>query len=1140
MELRGPVRRENPNGKGDKAVRAQRPVYPRPDPGKRKLSPSHPGSMPDNAALTICLPMHVHSALGAGGLPRGIRRTAGAALVLDVRGFTALSEACARRAGRAGGELVAAALNEFFEPLVGLAADHDASITHFAGDAMVLVLPERTGEPAAAGRAASLGRSMLAAVAGHRGVLVGRRRLRLEARAGTGDGGYAWFVCDDRHGRRIAVTGGPALGAAVAAQRVARTGRLVSGTGSAGRIGRPAPRSRPATVPAAVARRFVPPTVAQRLAAGQRLLLSEHRQVAMVVCDLAGGIEELRPVIGAIAAAAGDVEGLLLPVDPTEDGARLLVALGAPLAHEDDVSRGLHLARVCAAAGGAVGVEVGRCYCGLVGGTARADYSVIGDAVNVAARLAAAAAPGDALAGSGVHAAHPAVPGWGRSRRLRLKGRSSTVAARAIPAEGAVGHPEDDLAPMAGRSAERARLRRAIADATAGRGRALVMTGPAGIGKSRLTAEARRMARRRGMRAITVPFDVTGAADWAPLVHELGGRTADELGARLAKVDPELAGLAPLLAELARIDAAPTPAVAALDDERRLRTQGALLVALMRSAGRERPLLLVLDDLHRASDAARRLAADLAAAVSGSPLLVVAAAREVPAGSLAAAEIPLRPLRGDDADALTGIALRAAVGEDAVPAADLRKWLTRRAAGNPLVAHELARLLRDRRIDLSTGEPPAGLPQGVEQLVLARFDGLPPAVQSAIRVASVVGGTFDAATLRSSYPRLGRGTDRTLDRAVALDILDRRGPGFGFRHGLVAEVVYASMAASARRSIHAAAARHLVAEGPDEHLDAIADHYARTELSAEQRRWLGRAADAAAARHDHDAAARHLGGLVPVLRAGPRRGALARLAASERVTGRWDDAASHLRAALAGSAGEERLVLACGLGDLLSYRGDWDEALDLLDAACTGFAAAGDEAREAWALGLLAYAAFRRSAHRRAEAAARRELELAARLGDAHLAADATHKLAQVAWHVRGAAAAAPLGRRSLAAMRSTGDLVGTLEVANDLAGIELELGQPDRAARRLALAARTARRIGDRAAARDRRRQRRRALPRRRRPGHRRRPLRPPAAAGERPWRCNPHPRRARPRGLPGCPRRPRRGRPAAAGRGGLAGPRG
>ncbi len=558
---------------------------------------------------------------------------------------------------------------------------------------------------------------------------------------------------------------------------------------------------------------------------------------------------------------------------------------------------------------------------------------------------------------------------------------------------------------------------------------------------------------------------MTGAADWAPLVHELGGTTADQLKARLGKVDPELAGLAPLVAELARIDASPTPAVAALDDERRLRTQGALLVALTRSAGRERPLLLVFDDLHRASDAARRLAADLAAAVAGSPLLVVAAAREMPAGTLTAAELALRPLQGADADELTGIALRAAAGEDAVPAADLREWLTRRAAGNPLVAHELARLLRDRKIDLRAGEPPAGLPQGVEQLVLARFDGLPPAVQSAVRVASVVGGTFDAATLRASYGRLGRAADRTLDRAVALDILERRGTGFGFRHGLVAEVVYASMAASSRRSIHAAAARHLVAGTPEHHLDAIADHYARTDLAAEQRRWLRRAADAAAARHDHDAAARHLGGLVPVLRAAPRRAALAQLAASERVTGRWDEAALHLRAALAGAGGEERLELACRLGDLLSYRGDWDEALDLLDSACTGFAAAGNDAREAWALGLLAYAAFRRSAHRRAEAAARRELELAAQLGDTHLAADATHKLAQVAWHVRGAAAAAPLGRRSLAGMRSSGDLVGTLEVANDLAGIELELGQPDRAARRLALAARTARRIGDRAA---------------------------------------------------------------------------
>src|SRR5262249_42083295 len=160
---------------------------------------------------------------------------------------------------------------------------------------------------------------------------------------------------------------------------------------------------------------------------------------------------------------------------------------------------------------------------------------------------------GQALAGPGVHAADAPAPGWGRSRRLRVKGRAATVAARAIPAE-AAGPVDEHTAPMAGRAAERARLRRALADAAAGRGRTLVRTGPAGIGKSRLAAEARRMARRRGLRAITVSFDMAGAADWRPLIHELAGTTGEQLSARLAAIDPELAGLAPLLGELAGID----------------------------------------------------------------------------------------------------------------------------------------------------------------------------------------------------------------------------------------------------------------------------------------------------------------------------------------------------------------------------------------------------------------------------------------------------------------------------------------------------------------------------------------------------------------------------------------------------------
>src|SRR4051794_27681665 len=212
------------------------------------------------AGVELLLPAHVAAALPLRGRT-GIRHCQGAALVVDVRGFTALSEACDRRAGRAGGELVAEALSAFFDPLVTLAGDHGASISHFAGDAMVLVLPEAEGAQAADARAALLGRRMLARIGEHPGVPVGRRRLRLTARAGAAGGGYAWFWLPAGDGRRVAVTCGPALAAAVAAQRRAATGRLVAAARPAGlpHASAVGPVSR------AAARRFVHPAVADRL-----------------------------------------------------------------------------------------------------------------------------------------------------------------------------------------------------------------------------------------------------------------------------------------------------------------------------------------------------------------------------------------------------------------------------------------------------------------------------------------------------------------------------------------------------------------------------------------------------------------------------------------------------------------------------------------------------------------------------------------------------------------------------------------------------------------------------------------------------------------------------------------------------------
>jgi class 3 adenylate cyclase len=1016
------------------------------------------------AGVELLLPAHVAAALPLPGRT-GLRRSDGAALVVDVRGFTALSEACDRRAGRAGGELVAAALSEFFDPLVALAGAHGASISHFAGDAMVLVLPESDAAEPAAARAALLGRTMLRRIDGHPGVRVGRRRIRLTARAGAAGGGYAWFWLGTSE-RRLAVTCGPALAAAVAAQRRATTGALVADSRAARR---PHP-GLPLAIPRRPARRFVHPAVADRIAAGQQLLLAEHREVAVVACDVTVGADDvarLRDAVGAVGRAAADAGGLLLPVDPAEDGARLLVVFGAPVQHEDAGLRALRMAAACAELPAAVGVESGRAFSGLVGGRDRADYTVIGDPVNVAARLAASAPPGTVLAGPGIHTRTETDIDWPAGTAVTVKGRRRTLVVRRAPLPGtAVRAMTRRPLPMVGRRAERARLRRAMSNG----GAPILITGEAGIGKSRLVGD---LHDADGDPWHVVRFsDPSDANAWAPLVRGLAGagpgttpsRMAMLVRRALASIDPELAALAPLVAELAGVAVGETEASRALDGERRARTARELLGALLRAAPGRRVVLL--EDAHHATAGEARTIAELAAAARGDgAVLVLVARRDTDVLRTAAAApllMALGPLALRGTERLVREALRSPAGDRLV------REVARRAAGNPFVAIELAGLLRDTGADLG-GVAPADLPDSVERLVLARFDRLPPDVQNVLRVASIATPPFDARALSGARPSLGRrpAVGRSLQRAVDAGVLvPEDGRGFRFAERLFADVVRGSMAAATSRTLHAAVARHLERTDGDAVADAIAHHYGETDLGAPRRRWFRRAADLAVARHDHERASEHLTALVPLLRGTGRRSALRDLAASSRVVGEWDSATRALRAALAGRpAPAEHAELACELGDLLTYAGSWDEGLALLSRSVDELGQLAQPREEARALGLLAYAAFRRSDLDRARDAAARELELGRSLDDRRLEADALHKLAQAAWHLDGAAAAAAPATRSLTGMRATGDLVGVMEVANDLAGIELELGHPDAAARRLATAARAARRIGDRAA---------------------------------------------------------------------------
>jgi class 3 adenylate cyclase/tetratricopeptide (TPR) repeat protein len=567
------------------------------------------------------------------------------------------------------------------------------------------------------------------------------------------------------------------------------------------------------------------------LPAAATLPAAERRIVTVLFGDLSdftSWSEDLDPErVGAVtdrvlAALAGAVKTFGGHVDKlTGDG--IMAVFGAPVAHEDDAERAVRAALSMQRAvrrvlddergGGApIGLRVGLNTGEVVAGIqASIEYTVIGDTVNTAARLADAAAVGGVYAGTSTSTATRHVASWRQLRALRLKGKREPVPAfELLGLHDAPGTRSGlgDEAPFVGRETELGRVAGRLAEAIdSGTPRVLVMTAEAGIGKTRFAGEVKRFA---------AGYDV-GA-----------GRFAGHTGARVLRARCRAFGerrrFAPLADIVRKSVGLPKDAVAAVTRpvvEERLRKQVARLsregdtpdvdldrllvllgygeppvnavgptavadwqpagsrsesetipfavAGLLTALAQEAPLLVIVDDLHDATaetidalgSTLSRLDGPVVVLLLGRPELVRTAGALT---RLADAEVhTLPPLRGADAARLLTSYLSG--GKLSQPDTDR---LLATAQGNPFYLAELVTLLMERgALTPAAGADAAGkwqladgslggtqlLSRDLAAVLAARIDALPPEPRSVLRDAAVVGDTVPTGVVEALRDR---------------------------------------------------------------------------------------------------------------------------------------------------------------------------------------------------------------------------------------------------------------------------------------------------------------------------------------------------------------------------------------------------
>ncbi len=619
--------------------------------------------------------------------------------------------------------------------------------------------------------------------------------------------------------------------------------------------------------------------------------LGERRIVTMVFCDIQGSTaaagkldpEEWHEIVN------GAFEHMIAPVYKYEGtiarlmGDGILAFFGAPIAHEDDPQRAVLasleilegivsyrekiLEEWAMEVNVRVGINTGLVVVGGVGSDLRMEYTALGDAINLAARMEQTAEPGTIQISADTHRLVAPIFSFEDLGGIQVKGKEEPVQAyRVLGIKSAPGQIRgiDGLdAPLIGRDSEMHTLRGIVIELREGRGQIVSVMGEAGLGKSRLVSElyksptpvATKKAELTWMEGRSLSYETS--TPYAPFIDlfrqhfELESLNTDPdryqaIKSRLVQNAPEFAEeIAPYFASMLEIE------IDGEDAERvrylappQLR-QGVYksICTYIEALASQSPLVLVLDDVHWIDPTSLDLMEQLLPLTERVPFLLMALFRprrqepswqfhETAARDYAHRyqSVALQPLDKDNSRELVANLLEV----DDLPQR-VRTMIMEKAEGNPFYVEEVIRSLLDSGLIIrkdghwqTTSEiENISVPDTLNAVITTRLDQLDEDTRQVAQTASVIGRQFPFNILETVHFSKDP-LDRTLTDLQRRELIREKSrlPErlYMFKHTLTQETVYASLLLKKRRELHKSVAECMEVNEP-ERANAIAHHF---------------------------------------------------------------------------------------------------------------------------------------------------------------------------------------------------------------------------------------------------------------------------------------------------------------------------
>lgn len=606
--------------------------------------------------------------------------------------------------------------------------------------------------------------------------------------------------------------------------------------------------------------RLIPGQYLDQLAAARGRPSGERRVVTILFFDVTGSTamaEDLDPE-DVMEIMNGAFEVLIEPIYHYEGtlarlmGDGVLAFFGAPISHEDDPARACRAALDVTARAREyadrlrrdrgiegfdvrVGINTGLVVVGEVGADLRVEYTAMGDAVNLAARMESTADPGTVRITQDTQRLIASLFETESLGAIEVKGKSAPVNAYRLvgpKSTSVLTNEQPESAQMVGRDEELAELRRVLEGLRSGTGASVSIVGEAGFGKSRLILEARRtfdadqgswvegrcmpFARETSYWIAREMLHGLLGVDWGWSPEETERALARALDEALGGEKPPGALAAsearPLLAHLLGLplDEPARQALARIPNEERSARLRRAYCGYVHGRSLMSPTVLVWEDLQWADEESLEIVESLCAVCDRAPLVVLTAFRPQPDTLARAAASPghrvieVAPLERPVSEDF----VRSLVGGAFVPP-KLIEEIIDCAGGNPFFLEQVVRSLTEvvDAVHSGWGVRNLSVPDTLHGAVQVRMDGLAPRDKNTLQVASVIGREFASDILESVCDDA-----ESIHLGESLQELYRRGflqagqssgeRVHSFRQPMTAEVAYNSVLKSRRAQLH--------------------------------------------------------------------------------------------------------------------------------------------------------------------------------------------------------------------------------------------------------------------------------------------------------------------------------------------------